>query len=61
MYLILVIELFISLIMLVVSKIIASSRLNTISKYLLKQGFLTLIIFSSFNIAVSTGLHWKYA
>jgi len=28
---------------------------------LLKQGFITLVLFNIFNIAYSAGVHWKYA
>lgn len=38
-----------------------------ISKYqqtilnILKQGGITLILFNTFNIAFSSGIHWKYS
>ena len=28
---------------------------------MLKQGFITLVIFNIFNISYSAGVHWKYA
>jgi len=28
---------------------------------ILKQGAITLVIFNSYNIAFSTGIHWKYS
>lgn len=33
----------------------------TISKRLLKEGFLTLILFNSFNFAYGSGVHFRYA
>jgi hypothetical protein len=35
-------------------------KVHKIALFLLKQGFITLVIFNSFNIAFSTGVHIKY-
>ena len=36
-------------------------KLKQISKKLLKQGSLILILFNISNISYSAGIHWKYA
>lgn len=36
-------------------------RLKQYSVILLKQGFLTLVMFNIFNISYSAGIHWRYA
>lgn len=38
-----------------------SKRLTSISKYLIKEGLLTLMMFNSFNIAFGVALHFHYA
>jgi hypothetical protein len=43
------------------SKIAKNDKLKTVSLRLLKQGFVTLILFNIFNISFSAGVHWKYA
>lgn len=35
--------------------------LHKLSQRFLKQGFTTLLLFNTFNIAYSAGLHWRYA
>ena len=60
MYLLLVAELLIGLILFSLSKCCYYS-LKIIGINLIKQGFLTLILFNCLNIAFSAGLHWKYA
>ena len=54
-------ELVLSLVLLGVSYAIKSGKLKKISLRLLKEGSLTLIIFSSFAISFFAGIHWKYA
>ena len=54
-------ELVLSLVLLGVSYAINSGKLKRISLRLLKEGSLTLIIFSSFAISFFAGIHWKYA
>ena len=61
MYILLLAELLISGVLFGVSKLVKSPRLKTVAKFLLKQGLLTLVMFSSLNIAVSAGMHWKYS
>jgi hypothetical protein len=43
-----------------VTKIFQLPCLNKIALYLLKSGFLTLLIFNIFNICFSAGIHWKH-
>jgi hypothetical protein len=47
--------------MFIISKIIRNDKLKKLSLRLLKQGFITLVLFNIFNISFSAGLHWKYA
>ena len=61
MYIILLVELLVSGVLLGVSKLANSPKVSRVGKYLLKQGFLTLVIFSALNIAVSAAIHWKYS
>lgn len=35
--------------------------MHKLSLRLLKQGFLTLVLFNAFNISFSAGVHWKFA
>jgi hypothetical protein len=35
--------------------------LKKIALRLMKQGFITFVIFNIFNISFSAGVHWKYA
>lgn len=44
-----------------ISKAIQSSKIYNTSLNLLKQGFITLVLFSSFNISFSAGVHINYA
>ena len=46
---------------LAIFKVIGNKTGREVSKRFLKEGSLTLLIFSSFNIAFSAGLHWNYA
>jgi hypothetical protein len=47
--------------MFITSKIIRNEKLKKLSLRLLKQGFITLVLFNVFNISFSAGIHWKYA
>jgi len=38
-----------------------STKLSSISKYLIKEGLLTLMMFNAFNIAFGVGVHFQYA
>jgi hypothetical protein len=42
-------------------KIIQNDKLKKLALRLLKQGFITLVLFNIFNISFSAGVHWKYA
>lgn len=44
-----------------VGKFQVREKLEAIGLRLLKQGFITLVLFNIFNIAFSAGVHWKYA
>jgi hypothetical protein len=39
----------------------ASAKLSSVSKYLIKEGLLTLMMFNAFNIAFGVGVHFEYA
>jgi hypothetical protein len=54
-------ELMISITMLLIAKKIQNGKLIKVSMRLLKQGFMTLVLFNIFNIAFSAGVHFKYA
>lgn len=38
-----------------------SQKLSSISKHLIKEGLLTLMMFNAFNIAFGVGIHFQYA
>jgi hypothetical protein len=38
-----------------------SQKLSSVSKYLIKEGLLTLMMFNAFNIAFGVGIHFQYA
>lgn len=38
-----------------------SEKLSSVSKYFIKEGLLTLMMFNSFNIAFGVGIHFQYA
>ena len=61
MYIILLVELLVSGVLFAVSKLVKSPKVKKVAMFLLKQGLLTLVMFSSLNIAVSAGMHWKYS
>lgn len=44
-----------------ISKFAESQKLKKVALRLLKQGFITLVLFNIFNISYSAGVHWKYA
>ena len=54
-------ELFLSLVLYLIAKKVQNSTLFKVTLRLLKQGFITLVLFNIFNISFSAGIHWKYA
>jgi hypothetical protein len=54
-------ELVIAGVMYFVGRFTYSKKILVISRILLKQGFITLVVFTSFNISFSAGIHLKYA
>lgn len=54
-------ELLISIVTYVVGKLIHSTTTQKVGLRLLKQGFVTLVLFNILNISFSAGVHWKYA
>ena len=54
-------ELIFSLIVYVAGKLASNEKAQKIGKRLLKQGFITLVLFNIFNISFSAGVHLKYA
>ena len=60
MILVLVVELIIASIIFFVGKVQKCKKVKKIGRVLLKQGFLTLIIFNSFNISFSAGISWRF-
>ena len=61
MYLLMIIELLIGLIFRVVGGNFGWKLGKKIGVHLLKEGFLTLLMFSALNVGFSAGIHWKYA
>jgi hypothetical protein len=61
MLLLLLLELLVSAILYFVSRFVFSLKLRNISSLLIKQGFITLVLFTSFNISFSAGIHIKYS
>ncbi len=53
--------LIISIIMLLIAKNIQNEKFRKVSLRLLKQGFMTLVLFNIFNISFSAGVHFKYS
>ena len=47
--------------MFLIAKKIQNEKLRKVSLRLLKQGFITLVLFNIFNISFSAGVHFKYA
>jgi hypothetical protein len=47
--------------MFLIAKKIENEKLRKVSLRLLKQGFITLVLFNIFNISFSAGVHFKYA
>ena len=54
-------ELLLGLTLFILTKITLSPKLKTVALRLLKQGFITLVLFNIFNVAFSAGVHWKFA
>jgi hypothetical protein len=61
MLLLLIVEFLVGLVMYVVAIKTNREKLRQIALRLMKQGFITLVLFNIFNIAFSAGVHWKYA
>lgn len=60
MLLVMFVELLVSLAIWAVGKIKKSENVLKLGQRLLKEGFITLVMFNTFNIAFSAGIHWKY-
>ena len=54
-------ELIVSGCIILVGHVITKQKVKRFGKYLIKQGFLTLALFSIFNISFSAATQWKYA
>ena len=54
-------EFVVALILYIISKFARKEKLEKLALRLLKQGFVTLVLFNIFNISFSAGVHWKYA
>jgi uncharacterized protein (DUF486 family) len=54
-------ELILSLALYLIAKKVQNVKFLKVSLRLLKQGFITLVLFNIFSIAFSAGIHWKYA
>ena len=61
MYFLMIFELLIGLILRVVGGNFGWKLGKKIGVHLLKEGFLTLLMFSALNVGFSAGIHWKYA
>ena len=63
MLLIIVTEVVVAGALLAVAKLVSSvsAKLASVSKYLIKEGLLTLMMFNAFNIAFGVGVHFQYA
>lgn len=61
MLLVMFVELLVSLAIWAVGKIKKSENVLKLGQRLLKEGFITLVMFNTFNIAFSAGIHWKYS
>jgi len=63
MLLVIVAEMLVAGILYLVSHFLSSvsEKLSSISKYLIKEGLLTLMMFNAFNIAFGVGIHFQYA
>lgn len=47
--------------MYLISRLMIWPKIQTYSIQFLKQGLITLILFNSFNLSFSAGVHWRYA
>lgn len=54
-------ELLLSLVLTLVGKLLKNNDVKRVGLLLLKQGFVTVVMFNIFNVAFSAGVHWKYA
>lgn len=61
MYFLLIFELFISVLLFIIHKISRFEKLRDVSLRLMKQGFVTLLIFNCYNFSFSTGTHFNYS
>ena len=52
---------FIGIVIYIVAKVKGIKKLKKVARFILKELFITFIMFSSLNIAASAALHWKYA
>ena len=56
-----IIFMFIGIVIYIVAKVKGIKKLKKVARFILKELFITFIMFSSLNIAASAALHWKYA
>lgn len=54
-------ELIFGFVLYLIGQLVRRFGIKKIGLRLLKQGFVTLLIFNLFNIGFSAGVHWKYA
>lgn len=54
-------HLFMTFVLYLVARFTSNEKLRYFTLHFLKQGFVTLILFNSFNIAFSAGVHFKYS
>lgn len=54
-------ELILGFVLWLIGQLVRRFSVKKIGLRLLKQGFVTLLIFNLFNIGFSAGVHWKYA
>jgi hypothetical protein len=53
-------ELLLATVLFLGGKLADKRKLQNVGTMLLKQGFITLVLFTSFNISFSAGIHFKY-
>ena len=60
MIILLFLELLIGFVLYKITNFNWSAKLSEISQRMLKEGFITLVMFNILNISFSAGIHWKY-
>lgn len=61
MFFVMIGELVISLFLYLISKLTLIHKLNRLSLHMLKQGFITILLFNIFNLSFSAGAHLKFS